>query len=173
MLKLDKDGNHRLSNETVFLDVLNSRCKSWRTYTFSFYIVLKQLVKLATMEVEREKGKYCDFFFTFQQMNKMLNEYIAEEDNTTTTNYVFNPTCIKYDEHDGNRIGISAVFGETFIKERTSSCDHHYDQSVERHKRYLNPNDVGLCQALTAKMKNSVTGEAYYAAKSRLANLIK
>ena len=94
-------------------------------------------------------------------MNKMLNEFTAEEDNTTRTNDVFNPTCIKYDEHDGNRIGISAVFGETFIKERTSSCDYHYDQSVGSHKRYLNPNDVGLNQALAAKMKNSVTVEAY------------
>ena len=74
MLKLDKDGNHRLSNETVFLDVLHSRCKTWRTYTLSYYdIVLKQLVKLATMEVERENGKYCEIFF--QQINKMLIEY--------------------------------------------------------------------------------------------------
>ena len=103
----------------------------------------------------------------------MLNEYIADEDNTTRTNYAFNPTCTECDEHVGNRIGISAVFGERFIKERTSSCDHHYDQSVERHKRYLDPNDVGLYQALTAKMKNSVTVEEYDTAKSRLANLIK
>ena len=172
MLKLDKDGNHRLSNEAVFLNVLHSRCKTWRTYTLSYYdIVLKQLVKLATMEVERENGKYCEIFF--QQISKMLNEYIAEEVNTTRTNYAFNPTCTNYDEHVVNRIGISAVLGERFIKERTSSYDYRYDQSVERHKRYLDPNDVGLDQALTAKMKNSVTVEAYDTAKSRLANLIK
>ena len=102
---------------------LYSQCKSWRTYTLSYYhLVLKQLVKQDTMEAEIENGKYCKLFL--RQINKMINEKISE-DGTNSENYMFNPTCIKYDEHSGNRIGISAAYGENFINERTAPFDYH------------------------------------------------
>ena len=119
MHKLDKDGDHRLSNETVFMNVLHSRCKSWRTYTLSYYdLVLKQLVKIATMEAEIENGKYCKL--SLRQINKIINDKFSKEDGTNSENYIFNHTCTKYDEYSGNRIGISAVYGENFINERTA-----------------------------------------------------
>ena len=42
---LDKDGVHPLASKTVYLDVLHSYTKGWKTYTLSHYdILMRQMV---------------------------------------------------------------------------------------------------------------------------------
>ena len=161
---LDKDMEHRLSTETVFLDVLHSRCKSWKTDTLSYYDgILRELVKLVTMEAEIENGENCELFF--RVINQILQTFICEKEEIRSSSYIFNPIHIKCDEHSGNRIGITAVFGDEFLENRTSSCEYHYDKSVEKHKKYVRNEDVGLYKTLSSSIKNSVTTDHYNNAK--------
>ena len=37
LINLNVDGNHRLNSSSVFLDVLHSHCKGWKTYTLTFF----------------------------------------------------------------------------------------------------------------------------------------
>ena len=73
LCRLIKNGGDRLSSESVFLDTLHSRCKSWKTYTLSYYdSILKELVKLVTMETVTENAEYCELFF------ELINEMICK-----------------------------------------------------------------------------------------------
>ena len=87
---LDKDGVHPLASETVYLDVLHSYTKGWKTYTLSHYdILIRQMVRLCTMVCPKEDRICCELFFRL--INKMLQEYICDEEGLETTEYVFNP----------------------------------------------------------------------------------
>ena len=54
-----------------------------------------------------------------------------------TNEYVFNPYQITDDKHGGSKLGMKAVFSETFVNERTLSCAFHMEQSVKNHKKYV------------------------------------
>ena len=129
---LDRYGSHPLDEETVHLDVLHNHAKGWKTCTLSYYdIRLRELVRLATMETPTEDKDCCKLFFT--DINKMLQEKICKDQNRESSSYVLNPYHLKEDEHGGNKIGMRDVFGETFVNERTSSCEFHSDHSVKNH----------------------------------------
>ena len=164
MSNMDKDGSHPLSKETCFLDVTFKRCKGWPTYTLSYYNkLLRQMVKLATMECEKESGPNCALFLG--KINEMVQSYPEGK------NRGFNPFHIRHDEHGGNPIGISSVLGEDALS-RTSSCEFHYNDSVKKHRRYVLKEDRRQYEALLANLKNAVTKEAYNAVKSKLQALI-
>ena len=98
--QLNRDEGDGLSPECVFSDVLHSRCKSWKTYTLSYYdSILKELVKLVTMDTLTENAEYCELFF------ELINEIICKFDNNKESSK-FSPVQMKYDEHPGNQIAI-------------------------------------------------------------------
>ena len=126
----NKDGLHPLASTAVHLDVVHSRCKGWETYTLSYHdVILRSMIKLATMETVSECHQAFQLFFKL--INTMLKEHIRG-----ASRYIYS-THLKDDEHGGNKIGMRTVLGETFVKERTSSVEYHYDASVKRHRRYL------------------------------------
>ena len=85
-----------MSPECVFLDLLHSRCKSWKIYTLSYYdSILKELVKLGTIETLTEYAEYCELFF------ELIDEMNCKFDNNKESSK-FNPVHMKYDEHPGN-----------------------------------------------------------------------
>ena len=90
---------------------LIDRCKSWKTYTLSYYDnLLRELIKLAIM-VKKNEYKSCCALFLFGIINR--------RDGTSYTTYSFNPIGNKSDEHPGNRIAIEKVFGKDFLENRT------------------------------------------------------
>ena len=164
MCNKDKDGSHPLSKETCFLDVTFKQCKGWPTYALSYYNkILREMVKLATMECEKESEPNCALFLG--KVNEMVQSYREGK------NRGFNPFHIQHDEHGGNPIGISSVLGEDALS-RTSSCEFHYNDSAKKHRRYVLKGDRRQYEALLANLKNAVTNEAYNAVKSKLQALI-
>ena len=136
LCRLNKNEGDRLSSECVFLDVLHSRCKSWKTYTLSYYdSILKELVKLVTMETVTENAEYCELFL------ELINEIICKFNNNKESSKI-NPVHMKYNKHSGNQIAIKNVFGVKFYQERTSSCEYHFNKSVEKHKKFLRNEDI-------------------------------
>ena len=75
--------------------------------------------------------------------------------------YVFNPYHLKDDDHGGNKLGMSAVFGEVFVVDRTSSCEFHYLQAVRNHARYINKVSRDQYMDLCIKLKDSLSQEVY------------
>ena len=136
LCRLKKDEDDRLLSECVFLHVLYSRCKSWKTNTLSYYDrILKKSVKLANMETLTENAEYCELFF------ELINEMICKFDNNKESSE-FNLVHMKCNEHPGNQIAIKKVFGVKFYQERTSSCEYHFNKSVEKHKKFLRNEDI-------------------------------
>ena len=134
LFKLDRDGNDRPSSETGFLDVLHSHCKGWKTYTLSYYdSILREIIRLATMECPSENHKCCDLFF--KTINRMMAEYAKDEGRFQDA--TLNPFHLKDDENGANKIGMRAVSGETFVNERTSSCEFHIDKNVTKRKSHI------------------------------------
>ena len=171
MIKLDKDGSHPLSGETVHLDVLHSRCKGWKTYTLSYYDKnIREMVRLAIMETSKEDWKGCECFF--KNINRMIREYL-EDQGEDSSNAGFNPYHLKDDEHGGNKIGMKRVFGEEFVRDRTSSCQYHLDNSIQNHKKYVNKEDQDEYKDLWYEMLRAITRQAYKLAHRGLSLLIE
>ena len=171
MRDLDKDGSHPLSSETVHLDVLHSRCKGWKTYTLSYYDkFLCELVRLAVMETISEDWKGCEMFF--KVINRMIKDHVLN-DGKDASNVSFNPYHLKDDEHGGNKIGMARVFGENFVKDRTSSCLYHLDQSVRNHKKLVSKEQQVEYQLLWGELKDAVTKQAYNLAYRGLKKVIE
>ena len=79
---------------------------------------------------------------------------------------------MKYDEHSGNQTAIKKVFGVKFYQERTSSCEYHFNKSVEKHKKFLRNKDISTYKKLCAGVKNSVKTESYEICKQSIIRLI-
>ena len=125
LCQLNKDEGDGLSSECVFLDILHSRCKSWKTYTLFYYnSILKELVRLVTMDTLTENAEYCELFF------ELINEMICKFDNNKESSK-FSTAHMKYDEHPGNQIAIKKAFGVKCYQERASSFEYHFNKSVE------------------------------------------
>ena len=63
-LKMDKSSSHPLSNEYCFFDGKHDRCKGYKTPTlWVYHPTLRQVLKLATMEVESESSKHQVIFW--------------------------------------------------------------------------------------------------------------
>ena len=136
------------------------RCKSWKTYTLSYYDdLLRELIKLAIMETKNEDKDCCALFL--RGINRMCQKFINKRDGTSCSTYSFNPIEIKSDEHPGNWIAIEKVFGKDFLENRTSSCSYHFDKSVARHEVYIEKKDIQIYMKLTSNLKNCVAVEEY------------
>ena len=108
---------------------LFSICKSSKTYTLSYYdSVLREMVKLVAMESKYENSDYCEPFLKL--INEMLHSFASEKGNPVRP---FNPTILQSDEHISNYREIDAIFGNTFFEKRTTSCEYHFDKSVNKH----------------------------------------
>ena len=91
------------------------------------------------MKTVTENVEYWELFF------ELINETICKFNNNKEASK-FNPVHMKYDEHPGNQIAIKKVFGVKFYQERTSSCEYHFNKSVEKHKKFLRNEDIGTCK---------------------------
>ena len=102
--------------------------KEWMTTRLKMDIqsgkrnMISSLIRLAVMEAMTENHEYCAIFF--QKINEMLTSLSREQD-PQAEEVVFNPFHLKDDEHGGNKIGMVTVFGEDFVRNRTSSCEYH------------------------------------------------
>ena len=150
---------------------LIDRCKSWKTYTLSYYEdLLRELIKLAIMKTKNQDKHCCALFL--RGINRMCQNFINKADGTTCLTYSFNSREMKSDEHPGNRIAIEKVFGKGFLENRTSSCSYHFDKSVARHKVYIKKEDIQIYMKLTSNLKNCVTVEEYQRTKEQYESLI-
>ena len=70
---------------------------------------------------------------------------------------IFNPSIIQCDEHLSNQNGIEAVFGQEFVKNRTASCEYHFEKSVEKLQKLLPTEDQQSYKTLATSLKNAVT----------------
>ena len=80
------------------------------------------------MESKHENSGYCELILTL--INKMMQSFASEKGNPVRP---FNPTILQCDEHISNYKGIEAIFGNTFFEKRTTSCEYHFDKSVNKH----------------------------------------
>ena len=152
LFKLDRDGNDRLSSETVFPDVLHGHCKGWKTYTLSYYeSILREMIRLARMECPFENHKCCKLFF--KTINRMMAEYA--KDVGRFQDVTFNPFHLKDDKNGANKIGMRAVSGEMFVNERTSSCEFHIDKNVTKRKSHIVKESQEYYFSLLQKLKNA------------------
>ena len=70
----------------------------------------------------------------------------------------FIPSSVMDDEYGRNKIGMAAVFGEDFVKDSTASCEYHFKNSVDRHKKHIKePEDKVAYFALMMQLKNCST----------------
>eukprot|EP00794_Sanderia_malayensis_P013304 gene13304-14677_t len=169
MRMLDKDGLHPLSDGTVHLDVLRSWSKGWKTYTLSYYDkFFCELVQLAVMETKSEDWKGCEVFF--KVINRMIKDHVVN-DGKDASNFSFNLYHLKDAEHGGNKIGMARVFGESFVKERTSSCLYHLDLSIRNHRKLVSKETQVEYQILWGELKDAVKKQAYNLAYRGLAKL--
>ena len=166
MVNMNMDGDHRLRETVVFLDVTHSYAKGFKTYTLSYYdIVFKSLIKVCTMDTLSESYATCKFFL--ETINEMIQEQTGESD------AMFNPYHLKDDESGGNKLAIKEVFGEDFLLQRTSSCEYHYQANVERHAKYVQDDDRFQYFELTKDMKNATTEWDYGRFKTLIEVLIE
>ena len=151
---------------------LIDRCKSWKTYTWSYYEdLLRELIKLAIMKTKNQDKHCCALFL--RGINRMCQNFINKADGTTCLTYSFNSREMKSDEHPGNRIAIEKVFGKGFLENRTSSCSYHFDKSVARHKVYIKKKYIQIYMKLTSNLKNCVTVEEYQRIRDPLISTFK
>ena len=106
------------------------------------------MVKLVTKESKHKYSDYCDFFLTL--INEMLQSFASEKGNPVRP---FNPTILQRDEHISNDKWIEAVFGNTFFKKRTASCEYHFDKSANKHQKLVSDEGKIDYKILTPGMK--------------------
>ena len=117
--------------------ILIFRSKSWKTYTLSYYdSLVREMIKLLTMESNAENSSYCALFFTL--INEMFDKFMKENGQIIK---IFNPSIIQCDEHLSNQNGIEAVFFFDFVENRTASCEYHFEKSLEKHLKLLPTDD--------------------------------
>ena len=172
MRNMDFEGDHRLREAVVHLDVIHSRTKGFKTYTLSYYdIPLQMLIKLCTMDTTSECKQTCAFFF--KTINVMIQDLIEEEDPSNDQPRMFNPYHLKDDENGGNKQAMAEIFGRKFVEERTSSCEFHFAENAKRHAKYVQTEpDRKEYYSLTKDMKDSTTEKEYEQSKRLLEILI-
>ena len=128
-IQMDRDKLGILRNEFAFVDAKHDRCRNFKTITlWTYHPVMLRVVCLATMEAEEESADNLVTFWSV--LNEMLQEL------TGNPNVVFNPVGFVADENQANWKSIGIVFGREALK-RAVSCEFHYKESVERHKKGL------------------------------------
>ena len=70
--------------------------------------------------------------------------------------FVFNPTGFVCDENHANWNGIERVFGEAAIC-KTVSCEFHYKQSIQRHKRRVHDENGEKFSRLAVSILDALT----------------
>lgn len=118
----DESNTSVLKEECVYVDAMHSRVEGYKTLTAWVYnpIVLK-VMRLATMEVERENTESLVLFFRL--FNEVLRKIKGQDD------YKFNPCQFFVDEAGSNMNAIQRVFGSEALR-RTVSC--HFSLSTLR-----------------------------------------
>ena len=89
------------------------------------------MVKLVTKESKQGKSDCCEVFLTL--INEMLQSFASEKGNQ------LGPSIQQFcsDEHISNYKRIEAVFEKTFFEKRTTSCEYHFDNSVNKYQRVV------------------------------------
>ena len=61
----------------------------------------------------------------------------------------------------------------SFRKNRTASCEYHFEKSIEKHLKLLPAEDQQLYKTLATSLNNAVTEEAFIREKDQVELLIK
>ena len=126
------------------------------------------MIKLVTMESKHGNFDYCELFLTL--INEMLQSFVSEKGNPVRP---FNSTILQCEEHISNYKGREAVFGKTIFQKRTTSCEYHFDKSVNKHQRLVSYEDKIDYKILTLGIKTAVSEDAYIRVKRQLEELVK
>ena len=89
-----------------------------------------------------------------------------------TSEYVFNPYYITDNEHGGNKLGMKAVLGETFVYERRSSCEFHMEKGLKNHKKCVTKEIREFYANLCNSLKDSLTNAIFNSNEALLRSLI-
>lgn len=150
---MDKDGSHFLSKEYCYFDWNHKRCKGFKTLgAYVYHPLLRQTVRLASMETENEDSDAVDVFWTlFDEVLKKCKRDCS---------YTFNPTGWLADDAGANWEGIMRVFGD--VRSRLVSCVLHYKQSVNRHAdKLLNQYEKATFKSLANELQKAATPAKY------------
>lgn len=123
--QMDASGDSYLAEQFCFLDGQHRRVKGFVTLGLHVYHpLLCRIIKLATIEVEKECAEAVEIFFN------LWNEVLQKEKNDPQ--YVFNPAGFSIDEASALRQGLIAVYGEQVVS-KIVSCRFHFSQSANIH----------------------------------------
>ena len=128
-LKMNREGNHFLSEEFCHFDGKHGRAGGYKTLALSVYHeVLRKQIVLAVMHVLEESANTIELFW------KTWNEVLEKISNDPQA--VFLPKGYMMDEHGGNWEVLKRVAGEDELK-LCVSCEFHFKDSVNKHANKL------------------------------------
>ena len=140
-LKMDREGDHFLSDEFCHFDGKHGRARGYKTLALSVYRkVLRKQVVLAVMHVLEESSDTIELFWN------TWNEVLRKISNDHGT--VFRPKGYMMDEHGRNWEGLKRVAGEDELK-LSVSCEFLFKDSVNKHANKL------TCASSKSKFKRA------------------
>lgn len=142
---MDRQRNNPLSEEYCHLDGNHKICAGYKTITLWLYHpFLRQMCKIATMEVESENTLSMNVFW--EVLDEAIQEYTGDY------NSRFSPCGYMMGEAGAFWSSITNVQGEEDFQ-RSVSCEKHFDFTVVRHEKTRVGEDVKskfkfLCDSL-------------------------
>ena len=163
---MDRQGSNPLGEEYCHLDGNHKRCAGFKTITlWMYHPFLRQMCKIATMEVESENTLAMNLFW--EVLNKALQEY------TTNPTIRFRPYGYMMDGAGAFWSSIANIQGEEDFQ-RSVSCEKHFDFTVLRQEKTLVGGEVKsefkfLCNSL----QKAETPLVFQKASERMDEFIK
>lgn len=128
-LNMHQSKDHFMREEYCYFDGTHGRCHGLKTLTlWTYHPLLRKIVKLATMDCERENQECITLFW------KLWNDALSEI--SADPAYKFDPKGWCVDEAGANWSAIEVVFGSEALS-KCKSCEFHYKDCRNRHRRSL------------------------------------
>ena len=163
---MDRQGSNPLGEEYCHLDGNHKRCAGFKTITlWMYHPFLRQMCKIATMEVESENTLAMNLFW--EMLNEALQEY------TTNPTIRFRPYGNMMDKAGAFWSSIGNIQGKEDFQ-RFVSCEKHFDFTVLRQEKTLVGGEVKsefkfLCNSL----QKAETPLVFQRASERMDEFIK
>ena len=132
-IDMDREGDSPLGEEYCHLDGNHKRCSGYKTITlWMYHPYLRQMCKIATMEVEAEDTASMNIFW--ETLNEAIQEFTGNQSKR------FRPHGYMMNEAGGFWASISNLQGEE--DQRSVSCEKHFDFTVKRQGKSLPGEDL-------------------------------
>ncbi|CAB3993049.1 Hypothetical predicted protein [Paramuricea clavata] len=164
-LNMQQSADHFMRKEYCYFDGTHSRCHGLKTLTlWTYHPLLRKLVKLATMDCERENQECISLFW------KLWNDALSEISKNPA--YTFDPKGWCMDEAGANWSAIEEVFGSEALS-KCKSCEFHFKDCRNRHRRVLSTQEEkDKFTELTDRMLYATTTSTYQKNLMELLNFI-